>query len=412
MKEGIQDIRLDDTGRNLTAASVDALSKLPPKLHFGVNESEYQDCDACTVATEPISPSTSCSDSDVDTDSNNVNDVGMKRTKDENISKALQLELRTKEKPDAGKKELFPEETEINQHKPTKDELLHTEGDDKSREAAATNAPSKGEKKTSTNASTAEQIDSQPQLLQIAAQKFQFEAKYSGLAATTFLCYCVAHVTIYDFIYTILLELTENAYNSTLVYTGLLVVGLLLLRSTGFLFYFLAGKRYRASRKEIQEGLQRGSWDARFNVWIEHEDREIAKTVLEVIGFYLCYISIYFFWNHFLVSFVDQSEELFKLLPSTQHRLLSDLADDGVSASITNATTSEEGTCETPINWESEDSSFIYRNVAKTFYYQYNGHDGAPLMSAPMALLVSGGVGALSIVCLSQLGYAFVDSWS
>lgn len=376
------------------------------------NTQKPQDCDdACTVDTESVSPNPSCSDSDAgiilqlgEVKRGNGTSSREKYTRKAALS-LPDLSLQTQESQKVGDSDLCTKRIKGAQHTSDQDEIFDTEKKtSQANSKIVTASPTKAEPIILV-------VDSQPRTWQILSEKVQFEVKYSGLAATTLLCFCVANLAIYDLLYTIVVELVEGVVRPAGVYATLMVTGLLLLRSTGFLWLFLTGKRYRASKKHIQKGLERGSGDARFYTWIE--ERERLKVLLEVIGFYLCYISLYFFWNKFLLYSVDQKEDLLRLLPSTQHRssmpsLLSSC--EAVFAKSANATSANE-TCESPTLWGPEDVSYIYRNVAKTFYYQYNGYGGAPLLSFPMAVFVSGTVASLSIVCLSQLGYAFIDHW-
>ena len=266
---------------------------------------------------------------------------------------------------------------------------------------------------TTTKTSTS---NAPPGLLHSLHHKLQFETRYSGLGAAILLCYCVAHLTIYEFLHVWITEVAEECNSQTLVHAGLMTVGLCILRSTGFLWLFLKGRRYRASKQEMKHGLARGSWDAKFYVWID--ERERIKVFLEVMGFYFCYIAMYYFWNQFLASFFDQKEVLFKFLPSVQQKYnvinAEKIANSSDSSSSNDAATAVkvEETCEVPVkSWDLEDYEFIYQNVAKTTYYQYSGYEDSPLMTTSMALLVSGSVATISMFLLSQLGYGFIESW-
>jgi hypothetical protein len=236
-------------------------------------------------------------------------------------------------------------------------------------------------------------------------ETLQFEVVQTGTAAPAFVCYCIANLTIYELIYGALLELTDvRVTNFMLLYLGLMALGLLMLRCTGFLWYFLPGRQYRRSRREMKH---RQPWDAKVSEWLE--EKPTLNTVLNVVGFYLCYISVYYFWNQFMTHFIDQRGELFKLLPSTQHynRVVRDSL--GILSESTNGT--REGSCNVSEEWDVADYEFLYSNVAKASYYQYSGSTAAPLYRVSRGVLVLISSASVSIYFLSTVGFAFSDSW-
>ena len=237
-------------------------------------------------------------------------------------------------------------------------------------------------------------------------ETLQFEAEQTGMAFPAFMCYCVSHLAVYEVIYGVLVELSDlRIQNFFLFHMGLMVAGLLVLRCTGFLWYFLPGRRYRRSRREMKK---RQPWDSKVTQWLE--EKSTLVTVLNVIGFYLFYISVSFFWNQFMFRFIDQREELFKLLPSTQHyeRVVRD-AFSGLVES-TNIT-SDDSSCSASREWDVADFDFLYYKVAKSSYYQYSGYAAAPLYSVSSGVVVFVSAATLSIYFLSRVGFAFSDSW-
>lgn len=254
-----------------------------------------------------------------------------------------------------------------------------------------------------------EEVEELPSFL---SSRINFEMKYTTLATATLLCYCLAHLTIYEIIYTVVLELTDaNVRHYWSIYACIMITGLFILRATGFLWMFLTGKNYRQSKAEIKKQLQQGSWDAIFSNWIDDKPR--FKTLLELVGFYLIYISLNFFWSAFLGCMVDQKQELIRLLPSTTNcREDMDIVDDNCVADGVNTTTACEATCSgSSGDWEDRDYEFIYQNVAKTSYYQFSGYHEAPLYSAQMAMIVLMPAATFSIVCWCMIGNHFEDLW-
>jgi hypothetical protein len=255
---------------------------------------------------------------------------------------------------------------------------------------------------TSTDHSTVKTEEKPPPTFM---ETLQFEALQTGTAVPAFVCYCISHLIIYELIYGALLELTDlRVKNVKLLYLGLMAAGLSVLRCTGFLWHFLPARRYRRSRREMK---QRQPWDASVAEWLE--EAPAVKTTLNVFGFYLCYISVYFFWNWFISRFVDQREELFKLLPSTQYyeRVVRD--SFGVLAESTNDMS--DGSCDVSHGWDVADYEFLYANVAKTSYYQFKGSSTAPLYSLARGAMVFISAAALSIYFLFTVGFEFFDGW-
>ena len=227
------------------------------------------------------------------------------------------------------------------------------------------------------------------------------------MASATLLCYCLAHLTIYELIHAIVLEVTElRFHNFHLLYSALLVTGLTFLRLSGFLWLFLSGKRYRQTKNELEQRRKQGCWDVRVHDWLE--DRPYLKAVSEIVGFYICYISLGFFWNQFLALLFDQSEAIYEQLPSAQHRLEHIAINNG--SDIANAEVNEACKMEAKY-WEEQDYEFIYRTVAKIAYYHHSGDKEAPLFSALTVILAYVAGGSLSIFFLSQAGCSFADSW-
>jgi hypothetical protein len=144
------------------------------------------------------------------------------------------------------------------------------------------------------------------------------------------------------------------------------------------------------------------------------EDHDTLRTIVEIVGFYFCYISVSYFWASFLLHFVNQGESILKLLPSTVYRegLIGEMGrDEEMECNLTDMTLN--GTCgEEDIDWYDIDSSFIYSNVAKLSYYNYIGSDEkAALMTLPVLILTYVVAGAASMYGLSRLGFAFIGNW-
>ena len=284
-----------------------------------------------------------------------------------------------------------------------------------------TNSPSKSYHQPSKQSSS---------FVEQCRNNLQFEMEYTGLSAVNLLFYCLAHLCIYDLVYATLLELTDTfSQNIHLLYLLLLISGLVILRSTGFIFWFLGTKDYRRVRSRHRTRLRNGHWDSRFLNWMERQ--HVLRTVTETVAFYFCYISLSYFWSAFLLHFVNQQDLILKYLPSAQfHEKMATLqVEDEKTADHVYAAfdardsflfNTKNGTCpegeedddDDDIDWYLEDYTYIYSKVAKLSYYNYIGtEENAALMTMPVLVITYVATGALSIYGLYKLGFVFTENW-
>lgn len=98
--------------------------------------------------------------------------------------------------------------------------------------------------------------------------------------------------------------------------TLIFVVGLVLMRFSGSLYWWLSDRDYGCVKFEMHNRLRLGMWDARALHWARR--RSWARCFLFVFGYYLCFAGVLHFVYRFYLLW-DESDRLMRRLPSSAY---------------------------------------------------------------------------------------------
>jgi hypothetical protein len=189
--------------------------------------------------------------------------------------------------------------------------------------------------------------------------------------------------------------------------TMIFLIGLMLMRASGVLYWWLSDSDYGCVKFELHNRLRLGMWDARVLHWTS--GTSWARCFLFVFGYYLCFESLlHFLYRSFMVW--DQSESLMKQLPSSNHD------DDVCLADL------DLFSCEAAMStWESQDEFLDRADGEHTWrfwsgrsheFYWVEGSEGPgsygyPLLSWNRELLILLITCGVSLSALTWYGFIF-----
>lgn len=134
--------------------------------------------------------------------------------------------------------------------------------------------------------------------------------------------HCVAHIALYELVYYVCDEIKKQLgeffeLSSTFVnrnfYIGMLVVGTLMMRTTGDLLWWLNEKDYACVKFDYHNRYRLGFWDAKVLKYVR--GNEVVRAIIFMLGYYLCYMGTYQFYLY-LSKFFDEKSILLAELPS------------------------------------------------------------------------------------------------
>eukprot|EP00567_Pseudictyota_dubia_P016935 CAMPEP_0197460728 /NCGR_PEP_ID=MMETSP1175-20131217/54761_1 /TAXON_ID=1003142 /ORGANISM="Triceratium dubium, Strain CCMP147" /LENGTH=423 /DNA_ID=CAMNT_0042995877 /DNA_START=498 /DNA_END=1769 /DNA_ORIENTATION=+ len=157
-------------------------------------------------------------------------------------------------------------------------------------------------------------------LMNNAHRRVMFELFHSVSASAMMLIFCTTHVAIYEFLQMFVQDFLElNEYeNQTLVYTGVLLVALIMARTCGRLYEWTSDEGYKHIKFDMHNKLIVGDFDARVMSWFKKHP--IIREIFDVVSLYLCYLAANFLITETMMkTFLDTRDNILTKLPSSQY---------------------------------------------------------------------------------------------
>uniref|UniRef100_A0A7S2UPP0 Uncharacterized protein n=1 Tax=Attheya septentrionalis TaxID=420275 RepID=A0A7S2UPP0_9STRA len=142
-----------------------------------------------------------------------------------------------------------------------------------------------------------------------------FDLYYGVPGHVVILLFCVAHISIYEGLYTATAEITKKVKNQNLVYGVVLLVGLTLSRASGYLWSWINEEKRECVRFDMHNRLRLGTYDARLLRWFRRHTH--FKIAVNTLSLYLCFIGVAYWLNVMLYHCCDVRSRLLETLPST-----------------------------------------------------------------------------------------------
>eukprot|EP00591_Stephanopyxis_turris_P016794 CAMPEP_0195539636 /NCGR_PEP_ID=MMETSP0794_2-20130614/50159_1 /TAXON_ID=515487 /ORGANISM="Stephanopyxis turris, Strain CCMP 815" /LENGTH=676 /DNA_ID=CAMNT_0040673677 /DNA_START=144 /DNA_END=2174 /DNA_ORIENTATION=- len=257
---------------------------------------------------------------------------------------------------------------------------------------------------------------------------FLFEKYHSlpGMCALTM--YCVAHISCYEAAASIHSYLFRQQKNQDFVYFATFIVGLILIRLSGSIWNWLSEERYVGVKFDMHNKLRLRDIDARFLRWIKN--RPMLRSWIDVIGIYMCFISVGFFLqDRFMPAVCDIRQDLYTQLPSyayenvmTSTKSIIGRTDSheieyttGAPAEIWRCTL--EKICCLP-NMDDEefmevleqlDEDYLFKTLSRNSFYSLLGWEHAPVVSTQCQIGFYAANAAATMLILHKIGVGFWD---
>jgi hypothetical protein len=126
--------------------------------------------------------------------------------------------------------------------------------------------------------------------------------------------HCLAHASLYDVIEIVFNEFRKYAERNitwvsahTLSLFVTLVFGLALVRSSGYLYWWLNVSDYNCIKFDYHNRLRLNHWDARYLLWIKR--RPILQATMFITGYHLCYKVVFHLYEQFYYFFFNQGDQ-------------------------------------------------------------------------------------------------------
>ena len=151
-----------------------------------------------------------------------------------------------------------------------------------------------------------------------------FEMNTTVPAVFSLLIHGIAHAAIYECITVIVDRLRRylGHWDKTIIdvyiYASLLVIGVCLLRLSGYLYWWLSDQDYDCAKLAFHNRARLGMLDALSMLWVKQNDA--LRAALFIIGYYFCYIFATQIQS-LLFIFFDESESLLEDLPSRKYEI-------------------------------------------------------------------------------------------
>jgi len=242
-------------------------------------------------------------------------------------------------------------------------------------------------------------------------RRLEFEVHFSLPGLLSLLPYCACHVCLYDIFVLTLAEIDVDSIYGIPTSYWLVVVGFIVLRLSGSIWYWLDENRYEAARFAFHNKAIMHDIDSATQKWFEeHENFHIF---FQVLGFFTVYAGLYnILRNTFFIAVCDMEEEIFENLPSTIDETesfvkLLFMERGAAHKHLDMAYVNSTGVCEDLSGRYWYDYEYVSNIIAKSSYFEYLGYEWTPLYTYKCAISAQVGLGLFSYACLRLMGLNF-----
>jgi len=260
-----------------------------------------------------------------------------------------------------------------------------------------------------------------------------FERYHTLPAVGALIMYSVAHSSCYELIYQLHLGAFFSIQKWPLVHGLTFLVGVSLVRMSGSIWNWLSSDLYEGVKFDMHNKLRLQDLDARLLRWIRK--RKHIRLILDIVGVYLCFISIGYALNEVLLPAVCSIDNrVLEQLPSRTYGM-----DTGVHVVVDGEArqghaSSEHkfaGVLHTNLRYfigqdqciaddnayyqdvtamlHAADAEFLSSRLSYSSYFALFGWQGAPMVTTQCQLAFNLLNSIVSIVYLFRIGVGFWD---
>lgn len=237
-----------------------------------------------------------------------------------------------------------------------------------------------------------------------------FDCHSTVRASVVLLCYCVAHLSIYETISSLLYENSRTVKNQDVLFFGVILFALVLSRLCGGLWSFLSEQNYLATKFDLHNRLRLHLWDAKILRWFIHHPK--IKLAADHLAFYLAFIGVYYFQVKIL-SLFDQRQSLFAKLPSAQYGIKTLVAERFLGLNYARNETdacNNDSYCrihEFHRDLYHQDEIYVWNHVSINSYVGLIGDGTSRVVSREIYTTYYFILASLAIACMTWMGCDF-----
>jgi len=197
--------------------------------------------------------------------------------------------------------------------------------------------------------------------------------------------------------------------------------GLVLLRASGQLYWWLNNNDFHCIKFDYHNRLQLGHWDARFLKWMK--GHPVLRAVLYFIGYQFCFMVVNDIFDYGFY-FLDQRDQILQHLPSTQFENTARCVNPRTLLIPSSCQDEMERMDEEMNSILSEDFEYLYRVVDfksfEAYFYDWakvlvddadEGDVPYPLLSPSRSMLFCFVIAATSVFLLQVYGFGVFSKY-
>lgn len=235
--------------------------------------------------------------------------------------------------------------------------------------------------------------------LDMFIQQLQFEAKYFLPTAIALVAYCVAHVSLYEILNTVISEASKSSdMSSHVIYICLIMAGFALARFSGSAWYWLNEDLWSGAKIELRKRVKMGFLDTKVQLWFKKH--KLLRSGVGLLSFYLCHIGMVYFVCYVLFPYVgDDKEYYLSNLPSQKYHNSSTFVSQELIKAINGTSSDGAHACEIT----QDDFDFMFDKMTIASFEWFFGRYDTALVTAGQTLLFYAVVAVCSITILKKL---------
>lgn len=239
-----------------------------------------------------------------------------------------------------------------------------------------------------------------------------FEVHYAFPGLLNLLVYCLAHAAVFDLLSFIASECMKNVDDEDdedLVYLGVLMIGIVLLRAGGGVW------AWTNKEEELEEHEKEFGSRMMLNWFHKHAS---LKEGLNMLSFYLCFLSVFWFYEQRLAFLFDCRDSFLESLPSAKEGGYTHVSEILSTESPGHLLVARHFAEQAKLDGEEssfaskllhEDERHLYSHLSFDSYSDIMGDPNGIIWSPTTALTYSFSVSFFAIVLLKRLGMKLDD---
>ena len=242
---------------------------------------------------------------------------------------------------------------------------------------------------------------------------FYFDLYYTIPSFITVILYCVAHLSLSELVGCLISEATKSVTDLNTVYFSVLLMGLVLMRTSGHLWQWVHDDEYPLVKFDMHNRKTLNEPDAKILLWLRRH--KLFRVILNIASLYLCFNSVsYFLSSVILPSLFDIRTSILDGLPSQKLEVTTVIKSllDGAATpkSLSPLVTGLKGEeCLDADMIYAEDDYYFWSRSSSLYYYMIMGSqaDATGIVSTLGLVTFYSITSGLSILLLMKTGFEF-----